>query len=245
MSIGRGLAWFISPLPTFHNLKNMILQTSPGDITSAVDAVNKMSNLISERSAMVVAMAILFIGFIVMFLNMIRDNRKSDSFNREYLGQMVELRNTLIDQGNLLQSHTQLLKTLVEGVSDEISSRQVDDFLDMFFAKSQLRVIDYLEQIIRDNNIDNRENVEKKVEMLSSNVISYDRERALNFKFKGSPLSFFIPTEWKERLKDTMLKQIYCEDGYQYRVAKNNIEILYRQFRSEFIDNIYKNAARS
>ena len=245
MSIGRGLAWFISPLPTFHNLKNMILQTSPGDITSAVDAVNKMSNLISEQSAMVVAMAILFIGFIVMFLNMIRDNRKSDSFNREYLGQMVELRNTLIDQGNLLQSHTQLLKTLVEGVSDEISSRQVDDLSDMFFAKSQLRVINYLEQIIRDNNIDNRENVEKKVEMLSSNVISYDRERALSFKFKGSPLSFFIPTEWKERLKDTMLKQIYCEDGYQYRVAKNNIEILYKQFRSEFIDNIYKNAARS
>lgn len=223
----------------------MILQTSPGDITSAVDAVNKMSNLISEQSAMVVAMAILFIGFIVMFLNMIRDNRKSDSFNREYLGQMVELRNTLIDQGNLLQSHTQLLKTLVEGVSDEISSRQVDDLSDMFFAKSQLRVINYLEQIIRDNHIDNRENVEKKVEMLSSNVISYDRERALGFKFKGSPLSFFIPTEWKERLKDTMLKQIYCEDGYQYRVAKNNIEILYKQFRSEFIDNIYKNAARS
>ena len=210
MSIGRGLAWFISPLPTFHNLKNMILQTSPGDITSAVDAVNKMSNLISEQSAMVVAMAILFIGFIVMFLNMIRDNRKSDSFNREYLGQMVELRNTLIDQGNLLQSHTQLLKTLVEGVSDEISSRQVDDLSDMFFAKSQLRVINYLEQIIRDNHIGNRENVEKKVEMLSSNVISYDRERALSFKFKGSPLSFFIPTEWKERLKDTMLKQIYC-----------------------------------
>lgn len=223
----------------------MILQTSPGDITSAVDAVNKMSNLISEQSAMVVAMAILFIGFIVMFLNMIRDNRKSDSFNREYLGQMVELRNTLIDQGNLLQSHTQLLKTLVEGVSDEISSRQVDDLSDMFFAKSQLRVINYLEQIIRDNHIDNRENVEKKVEMLSSNVISYDRERALSFKFKGSPLSFFIPTEWKERLKDIMLKQIYCEDGYQYRVAKNNIEILYKQFRSEFIDNIYKNAARS
>lgn len=223
----------------------MILQTSPGGITSAVDAVNKMSNLISEQSAMVVAMAILFIGFIVMFLNMIRDNRKSDSFNREYLGQMVELRNTLIDQGNLLQSHTQLLKTLIEGVSDEISSRQVDDLSDMFFAKSQLRVINYLEQIIRDNHIDNRENVEKKVEMLSSNVISYDRERALNFKFKGSPLSFFIPTEWKERLKDTMLKQIYCEDGYQYRVAKNNIEILYKQFRSEFIDNIYKNAARS
>ena len=223
----------------------MILQTSPGDITSAVDAVNKMSNLISEQSAMVVAMAILFIGFIVMFLNMIRDNRKSDSFNREYLGQMVELRNTLIDQGNLLQSHTQLLKTLVEGVSEEISSRQVDDLSDMFFAKSQLRVINYLEQIIRDNHIDNRENVEKKVEMLSSNVISYDRERALNFKFKGSPLSFFIPTEWKERLKDTMLKQIYCEDGYQYRVVKNNIEILYKQFRSEFIDNIYKNAARS
>ena len=245
MSIGRGLAWFISPLPTFHNLKNMILQTSPGDITSAVDAVNKMSNLISEQSAMVVAMAILFIGFIVMFLNMIRDNRKSDSFNREYLSQMVELRNTLIDQGNLLQSHTQLLKTLVEGVSDEISSRQVDDLSDMFFAKSQLRVINYLEQIIRDNHIDNRENVEKKVEMLSSNVISYDRERALSFKFKGSPLSFFIPTEWKERLKDTMLKQIYCEDGYQYRVVKNNIEILYKQFRSEFIDNIYKNAARS
>ena len=245
MSIGRGLAWFISPLPTFHNLKNMILQTSPGDITSAVDAVNKMSNLISEQSAMVVAMAILFIGFIVMFLNMIRDNRKSDSFNREYLGQMVELRNTLIDQGNLLQSHTQLLKTLVEGVSDEISSRQVDDLSDMFFAKSQLRVINYLEQIIRDNHIDNRKNVEKKVEMLSSNVISYDRERALSFKFKGSPLSFFIPTEWKERLKDTMLKQIYCEGGYQYRVAKNNIEILYKQFRSEFIDNIYKNAARS
>ena len=176
---------------------------------------------------------------------MIRDNRKSDSFNREYLGQMVELRNTLIDQGNLLQSHTQLLKTLVEGVSDEISSRQVDDLSDMFFAKSQLRVINYLEQIIRDNHIDNRENVVKKVEMLSSNVISYDRERALSFKFKGSPLSFFIPTEWKERLKDTMLKQIYCEDGYQYRVAKNNIEILYKQFRSEFIDNIYKNAARS
>ena len=245
MSIGRGLAWFISPLPTFHNLRNMILQTSPGDITSAVDAVNKVSNLISEQSAMVVAMAILFIGFIVMFLNMIRDNRKSDSFNREYLGQMVELRDTLIDQGNLLQSHTQLLKTLVEGVSDEISSRQVDDLSDMFFAKSQLRVINYLEQIIRDNHIDNRENVEKKVEMLSSNVISYDRERALSFKFKGSPLSFFIPTEWKERLKDTMLKQIYCEDGYQYHVAKNNIEILYKQFRSEFIDNIYKNAARS
>lgn len=223
----------------------MVLQTSPGDITSAVKAVNEMSNLISEQSAMVVAMAILFIGFIVMFLNMIRDNRKSDSFNREYLGQMIELRNTLIDQGNLLQSHTQLLKTLVEGVSDEISPRQVDDFSDMFFAKSQLRVINYLEQIIRDNHIDNRDNVEKKVEMLSSNVISYDRERALSFKFKGSPLSFFISTEWKDRLKDTMLKQIYCEDGYQYRVAKNNIEILYKQFRSEFIDNIYKNAARS
>lgn len=223
----------------------MVLQTSPGDITSAVEAVNEMSNLISEQSAMVVAMAILFIGFIVMFLNMIRDNRKSDSFNREYLGQMIELRNTLIDQGNLLQSHTQLLKTLVEGVSDEISPRQVDDFSDMFFAKSQLRVINYLEQIIRDNHIDNRDNVEKKVEMLSSNVISYDRERALSFKFKGSPLGFFISAEWKDRLKDTMLKQIYCEDGYQYRVAKNNIEILYKQFRSEFIDNIYKNAARS
>lgn len=222
----------------------MILQIT-GDVSTAVEAVDKMSKTINEQSAMVVAMAILFIGFIVMFINMIRDNRKYDSFNREYLGQMVELRNTLVDQGNLLQNHTQLLKTLVEGVSDEISSKQVDDLSDMFFAKSQLRVIDYLEQVVRDNHIDDKENVEKKVDMLASNILSYDKERALSFKFKGSPLSFFIPTEWKDRLKDIMLKQIYCEGGYQYRVAKNNIEILYKQFRSEFIDNIYKNAARS
>ena len=116
----------------------MILQLSPQEgLQQTVDAVGNMSKLIEERSAMVVAMAILFIGFIVMFINMIRDNRKSDAFNREYLGQLTELRNTLIDQGILLQGHTQLLRTLVEGVSDEISSRQVDDLSDMFFAKSQ------------------------------------------------------------------------------------------------------------
>lgn len=224
----------------------MILQLLPQEgLQQTVDAVSNMSKLIDERSAMVVAMAILFIGFIVMFINMIRDNRKSDAFNREYLGQLTELRNTLIDQGNLLQGHTQLLRTLVEGVSDEISSRQVDDLSDMFLAKSQLRVVNYLEQIIRDNHVDNREAVEKKVELLSSNIVAYDRERALSFKFKGSPLSFFIPENWKERLKEVMLKQIYCEDGYSARVAKNNVEIFYKQLRSEFIDNIYKNVARS
>ena len=221
----------------------MILQAD--GFTETVDAVGKMSNLISEQSAMVVAMAILFIGFIVMFLNMIRDNRKSDNFNKEYLNSMAELKNVLMDQSSLLQSHTTILRTLLEGVSDEISARQVDDISDMFFSKSLLKVLNAMEQIVRDNHIADKESTCRKIDLVASNIISYDRERALSFKFKGQPLSYHIGADWKDRLAEAIIKEIYSEAGYNSRVAKTNIEILYKQFRNEFVDNIHKNATRS
>ena len=54
----------------------MILQLSPQEgLQQTVDAVGNMSKLIDERSAMVVAMAILYRGVIVLFIHMIRANR--------------------------------------------------------------------------------------------------------------------------------------------------------------------------
>lgn len=213
-------------------------------VNETVDAVQRVSKTINEESAMVVAMAILFVGFIIMFINMIKNNSKFDELHKEYIKSMSDIRDSMTNQTNLLKTHSQLLQTLVDGVSDELSNRQIDDVCDMFFSKSMLKVLESLDQIIRDNHISDTKATKLKVELVVSNIAAYDKEMAMNFKFKGTPLSASLNNDWKTRLIDSILKEIYAPGGYNPRVARTNLDILYKNIRSEFIDNIYKNAAR-
>lgn len=204
------------------------------------EAVEKVTNLISKEGASTVGLAIVIVCFLIMFLSMIKRNNLSEATMKQQLDVIQKMGSNIDRISVILDEHTKVLNTLVNGITEEISSNQLDEISDLLFSKSIAEVLDYIDQIILENHIQDRARIELKVKNICSNLYSLTRERAVNFKYKGQPLSFFLNSVWKEEVGDIVIRSIYAEEGYNRRITKTDITLAFDKIKSNFIEIVTK-----
>lgn len=212
------------------------------DITDQIptEAVERVTTLISREGASTVGLAIVIVCFLIMFLSMLKRNSISERTMKEQLG-VIQKMGTNIDRISLiLDEHTKVLNTLVRGITEEISANQLDEIAELIFSKSTSEVLEYVEQIIVENHIQDRQRITLKVKNICSNLYAVTRERSISFRYKGQPLSFFLRSEWKVEVEDVILKAIYAEGGYNRRIARTDITLTFNKLKSYFLDSIHK-----
>lgn len=204
------------------------------------ESLGKVSNLINREGASTVLLSIVLICFLVMFLAMMRRESLSDSTMKEQLGLIKSMGENLWGVSNILETHTQALNLLVSGINEEISANQLQEISELLFSKSVMETLDYVEQIITDNHIQDEGRIKLKVDNISSNIYSMARERAVHFKYKGQPLSYFLRPSFKERVSEAMWKAIYAPNGFNRKMSKSDITLLFDNIKSDFIESINK-----
>lgn len=204
------------------------------------EAVEKVTALISKEGASTVGLAIVIICFLIMFLSMIKRNNLSEATMKQQLDVIQKMGSNIDRISVILDEHTKVLNTLVNGITEEISSNQLDEISDLLFSKSIAEVLDYVDQIILENHIQDRARIELKVKNICSNLYALTRERAVNFKYKGQPLSFFLNSDWKKEVGDIIIRSIYSEGGYNRRITKTDITLTFDKIKSNFIEIVNK-----
>lgn len=208
-----------------------------------VDAVEKVSTLITKEGAATVGLSIVLVCFLIMFIYMMKRSTAQDSAVNSQLSLIRELDKSLASISHILGEHTKVLNTLVNGITEEISQNQLEEISDLLFSKSVQDVMDYLDQIVYENHIVDKSRIELKVHNICANLYSNTRERAVNFKYKGQPLSFFLDSSWRDDVASIMIRSIYTDGGYNRRLAKTDIILAFERIKGLFIDNINKKTA--
>lgn len=204
------------------------------------ESLEKVTNLINKEGASTVLLSIVLVCFLVMFLAMIRRGGLSDSTMKEQLDLIKDMSENLQKMSHILETHTQALNLLVAGLNEEVSANQLQEISELLFSKSSTETLDYIEQIITDNHISDQDRVKLKVENISANLYSMARERAVHFKYKGQPLSYFLKASFKDKVAEAMIKAIYANNGFNRKIAKLDITILFDNIKADFIESINK-----
>lgn len=108
------------------------------------------------------------------------------------------------------------------------------------FDNAKIEVFRSLERIKRENHIDNRPAIEKKIRLILENLHSNRNSKFDNFSYAGKRLSEYTTHEWVNKIADIMLCEIYDEAGYNNGRAANNIELAYEEIKVEFYKNLKK-----
>jgi len=117
---------------------------------------------------------------------------------------------------------------------------QASLIIDMQLSNTKQQVCAAIGQIKEENNLDNREHVEKKIKHIINNIhternIIFDR-----FKYKNMPLSAYTLPKWKEEIIAYVLESVYDSQVFKNKYYMNELEIMYEGIKNEFIENLKK-----
>lgn len=140
---------------------------------------------------------------------------------------------------NIQKTQFDMIKDIREGVNDELLT-QIKVLSGYAFDNAKIEVFRSLERIKRENHIDNRPAIEKKIHLILENLHSNRNSKFDNFSYAGKRLSEYTTHEWVNKIADIMLCEIYDETGYNNGRAANNIELAYEEIKVEFYKNLKK-----
>lgn len=132
-----------------------------------------------------------------------------------------------------------MIKDIREGVNDELLA-QVKVLSGYAFDNAKNVVFRSLEKVKKENHIDNRPAIEKKIRLILENLHSNRNSKFDNFSYAGKRLSEYTRHEWVDKIAEIMLCELYDEAGYNNGRAANNIDLAYEEIKVEFYKNLKK-----
>ena len=106
------------------------------------------------------------------------------------------------------------------------------------FDYSRVEVLRALYRIVRDNNLEDRAGVERKVYLVLGNLQATRSIRMSNFSVNGRRLSEYIKPEWVEIVAKAMLAELYSDGKFNLDRAETNIGLVYNEIESSFLNEI-------
>ena len=142
-----------------------------------------------------------------------------------------------IAQGQINQEGK--LDQLKEALTGEMLN-QVRVFTNYAFDYNMHQVCVAIGQIKEENNLENREAVEKKLRAILGNLYNRRNSDFDAFAYNGKKLSFFTDHKWADRIYEYCMASIY--DGLAYHRRKYLLElgIFYEEIKVEFMENLRK-----
>lgn len=140
---------------------------------------------------------------------------------------------------NIQKAHFDMTKDIREGLNDELLT-QIKVLSGYAFDYAKTQVLRALDRIKKENHIENRPAIEKKIYLILENLHSNRNSKFDNFSYGGKRLSEYTNHDWVEKIAEIMLNEIYDEAGYNNGRAGNNIDLAYEEIKVEFYKNLKK-----
>lgn len=201
----------------------MVENLNPIEVSKSISDFGFMAVTAAFYLVCTGAMMFYFIKWFVKIVNGIIDRQQKT------MDEILSIQKTQFD----------MIKDIREGVIDEILT-QVKVLSGYAFDFAKTEVLRSLERIKKENHIDNRAVIEKKIRLILENLHSNRNSKFDNFTYAGKRLSEYTNHEWVDKMSDIMLNELYNENGYNNGRASNNIDLAYEEIKVEFYKNLKK-----
>ena len=131
----------------------------------------------------------------------------------------------------------EMVKDIREGVNHDILE-QINVVAGYSFDYSRLEVLRALDRIVKDNNLEDRAAVEKKINKILGNLQAIRRNRMSNFSINGKKLSEYIKSDWVSIVSNAMLSEIYSSKSYNAERAATSIGLVYDEIQASFFRDL-------
>lgn len=94
-----------------------------------------------------------------------------------------------------------------------------------------------IQRVIDENHLDDREQIQRKVGLLTSNLLTDLKQSFSHFTWNNKRLCDFFKDEWESVIVDLVLAEVYSEDPNAQRTW-NTIRTHITRLKNEFLRNI-------
>ena len=107
------------------------------------------------------------------------------------------------------------------------------------FDFHKLCIVNIVKQIKNENNIENRDYIERKITMSLRNLFEDSKSKFSSFAYNGKKLSYYMDDKWLDMVIKNCIDEIYNED-YSEEKADKHIALLFDSIKIEFQNNLLK-----
>lgn len=196
-----------------------------------VDGTLKVAEGVSNLGAMVVVTAIFIVLASALMISQYLWTR---NIINKIINQHESNMKTLIEGQ---QSQNDMLVDLSEGLRVETKVR-LRAIINVYFDLAIERICSLIKQVREENNISNKEAVERKVRIRVNNLYKDHKVDLESFTYRGRKLSTYLLEEWIEQVIQEVLKEVYHKDGPSNRRAYFAVQALYTNYKQEILSSL-------
>jgi len=142
----------------------------------------------------------------------------------------------LVEIIKIQKETTMLLETINDGLKDK-TYQQAISFAECWINTNKYRLYSEAERIKEENNLQNRELIEKKVYSIVHNAYEKRNNAFELFNYRGKKLSDFTDIKWVEKVSNSILDVLY-DDNYSLKKMHKQLDIEYDEIFNEFSKNL-------
>jgi hypothetical protein len=201
-----------------------------GDVKPIIDVARSISDvgslLVITAFYLVITgtMMIIFIRWFVKMVNQIINTQQDN------LKTILELQKT---QDVKLND--------IKGLLNSEMLNQIKILYSYAFDFHRLTIINIIKQIITENNLENREFVERKLNLSLKNLFDDCKSKFLNFSYNGKKLADYMEEKWLENVIQNCLNEIYKTEAFNEENTARHITLVFDSIKIEFQNNLLKN----
>ena len=200
---------------------------------NVVPQVVEVARGISEYGMLAIAAAAFVVGSMI-------NNFHTRKLHDKLINRIVD--NTQITI-NEISKHIQVSDEKISQVKEALTGEmfnKVRTFAECSFDYNKMQVVWTIAQIKEENNLDDRERVEKKVRLIIDNLYNRRNANFDAFNYNGRELSYYANPAWIEKIYSYCIDSIY--DGKEFRrdYYMKNLNHFYDEMKVEFFENLRK-----
>lgn len=198
----------------------MLLQISTGETIKAVSDYGMM--IVTSGTFIAISAALMW--FCVKWFKSLVQN---------IIGQQTEMLKDLLSE---MRKQGKTMNLIAERLQSETLLR-MGVLADYGFDLLTEKLCHQIQRVIDENHLDDREQIQRKVGLLTSNLLTDLKQSFSHFTWNGRRLCDFFKDEWENVIVELVLGEVYGEDANPQRTW-NTIRTHITRLKNEFLRNI-------
>lgn len=155
------------------------------------------------------------------------------SLIQNIIGQQTEMLKDLLSE---MRKQGKTMNLIAERLQSETLLR-MGVLADYGFDLLTEKLCHQIQRVIDENHLDDREQIKRKVGLLTSNLLSDLKQSFSHFTWNSRRLCDFFKDEWEDVIVELVLAEVYSEDGNANRTW-NTMRTHITRLKNEFLRNI-------
>jgi len=196
-----------------------------------VNEIIEVSKGISEAGLLVITAAFYLIVTATMMIIIMR-------WFVRLVNKIFDAQQTTLDSILELQKGQDVkINQVKEALTGEVFN-QIRVVADYAFDYNKIQIVLTIAQVKEENNLDDRDRVEKKVKMILENFYNRRNSNFDAFTYNGKKLSYYANPEWTKKIYNFCIESIYDGRVYHRDYYIKNLDRFYEEVKVEFFNNL-------